>query len=274
MNLLGKDNLAKGEGLKKAVEKSARELLFGSGFFPTIRNAYQLVFDREKLASRKQILDFYARFISHGDLVFDVGANVGEYSDLFLALGAHVVAIEPNPACCERLKMVAKRGKLAIENCAVGDAEGSASMHICSDPGLSTLSDKWYQIARTSPIHRHASWPGTVAVRVTTLDSLAARHGVPTFIKIDVEGFEDRVLAGMSFQPQALSFEFHFALLNLVNTCLRHPPLQATYRFNYIVGNRTSFELTALAGVSELEGILTQARSDEEYGEIFCIKGS
>jgi FkbM family methyltransferase len=262
--------LTKREGMKLAVEGVARELLFGSHLFPAVRNAYQRVFDREKLASRKQRLDFYAEFMSRGDLVFDVGANVGEYSDNFLALGARVVAIEPNAACCKRLKLLTKRGNLVIENCAIGDAEGTASMHICSDTGLSTLSNEWYQISRTSAIHSRSSWSGTVDVRVATLDSLVAKYGIPTFIKIDVEGFEDRVLAGMSFQPQALSFEFHFALLNLVGTCLRNAALQQAYSFNYTVGMNLSFELATWVGASDLERILAQAHSEEEFGDIFC----
>jgi FkbM family methyltransferase len=267
--------LTKAEGLKKAVEKSARELLFGSHLFPTVRSAYQRVFDRKKFASRKCMLDFYAGFMSRGDLVFDVGANVGEYSDAFLALGARVVAIEPNPACCDRLKMLAKRGNLVIENCAVGDAEGAASMHICAVPGLSTLSNEWYETARTSPIHGHVSWTGTIDVRIAMLDTLAAKYGIPVFVKIDVEGFEDRVLVGMSFQPRALSFEFHFALQNLVGTCLRIPALLAAYRFNYIVGSAgdgSLYELATWVSASELAEILAQARSDKEYGEIFCRK--
>ena len=43
---------------------------------------------------------------------------------------------------------------------------------------------------------------------VTTLDRLIAQHGVPSFIKIDVEGFEDQVLAGLTHPVPALSFEF------------------------------------------------------------------
>ena len=264
--------MTKSEGLKKAVEKSARELLFGSRLFPTVRSAYQRVFDREKLASRERMLGFYAGFISRGDLVFDVGANIGEYSDAFLALGARVIAIEPNPSCCNRLKMIAKRGNLIVENCAVGDAEGAASMHVCSESGLSTLSNEWYDKTRTSPIHSHASWISDIDVRVETLDFLAKKHGIPSFIKIDVEGFEDRVLSGMSFQPQALSFEFHFALPELVNTCLKRLRLDKAYRFNYMVGNNRSFELAKWTDADELERALLQTRTDEEYGEIFCRK--
>ena len=50
---------------------------------------------------------------------------------------------------------------------------------------------------------RHA-----IRVPITTLDSLIARHGVPTFIKIDVEGFEFEVLVGLSRPINAISFEF------------------------------------------------------------------
>ncbi len=264
--------MTKGGGLKRVVEKSARELLFGSRLFPIVRSAYQHVFDRGKFASRKRMLDFYAGFISRGDLVFDVGANIGEYSDAFLALGGRVIAIEPNPACCERLSMMARRGNLVVENCAVGDAEGTARLRICSEPGLSTLSNEWYETARASPIHGRASWPNTIEVRVTKLDSLAKKFGIPAFIKIDVEGFEDRVLAGMSFQPQALSFEFHFALPGLVNICLKKLASDKAYRFNYIVGNTPSFELAQWTDADELERAVLQANTEEEYGEIFCKK--
>jgi FkbM family methyltransferase len=262
--------LIKSEEMKRAVERFGRELVFESPLFPTVRNAYQRVFDRLKLASRKQMLDFYAGLLSRGDLVFDVGANVGEYSDAFLALGARVVAIEPNPACCEKLKRVAKRGNLFIENCAVGDANGTASMQICSESALSTLSNEWYQTARTSALHGGASWSGSIDVKITTLDSMVAKYGVPAFIKIDVEGFEDRVLAGMSFQPQALSFEFHFALMNVVGACLKSLALQEAYRYNYTIGMNPTLELTSWVGAGELERILAAARAEEEFGDIFC----
>jgi hypothetical protein len=45
-------------------------------------------------------------------------------------------------------------------------------------------------------------------VPITTLDAMIARHGVPSFIKVDVEGLEAEVLAGLSRPIAALSFEF------------------------------------------------------------------
>jgi FkbM family methyltransferase len=257
---------------KKSLEKSAREVLFGSRLFPAARDVYQSVFDRDKLATRKRMLEFYAGFISRGDLVFDVGANIGVYSDAFQTLGARVVAIEPNPVCCERLELIAKRSDLIIENCAVGSEQGAATMNVCSDPTLSTLSSEWYESARTSPTHSGEEWLGTIEVRVATLNSLAEKHGVPSFIKIDVEGFEDRVLAGMSFAPKALSFEFHFALLNIARACLSNPVLRNGYSFNYIDGMDPEFRLPTWVDASAIERILAEVQSRTEYGDVFCRK--
>jgi 16S rRNA A1518/A1519 N6-dimethyltransferase RsmA/KsgA/DIM1 with predicted DNA glycosylase/AP lyase activity len=47
--------------------------------------------------------EFYRPFIPKGSLVFDIGANVGEYTQAFLDLGARVVAVEPNPDLARKL---------------------------------------------------------------------------------------------------------------------------------------------------------------------------
>jgi hypothetical protein len=67
------------------------------GLYRAARNGYERLFARARYDQRQNERDFYRRFIRPGDLVFDVGANVGKRSAVFLDLGATVVAIEPNP---------------------------------------------------------------------------------------------------------------------------------------------------------------------------------
>src|SRR5688572_20362823 len=52
-----------------------------------------------KARHRKEMAEFYSQFVSPGATVFDVGANNGNRSEIFLGLGAKVIGIEPQPIC-------------------------------------------------------------------------------------------------------------------------------------------------------------------------------
>lgn len=85
----------------------------------------------------------YRPFIEEGDLVFDVGAHVGDRTSSFRRLGARVVAIEPQPALGRALALIhGGDAMVSIERVAVGRELGRARMMINSDnPTVSTLSD-------------------------------------------------------------------------------------------------------------------------------------
>jgi len=124
----------------------------------------------------------------------------------------------------------------------VGDQPGKLKLHICVEyPSLSTVTNEWYEAAHNSPLqHRNAHWQEPIEVDVVTLDQLAARYGVPAFVKIDVEGFDDHVLRGMSFQPRALSFEFNREVPQVAQRCFEAPVLATGYEFNYTYGTKLS----------------------------------
>ena len=58
---------------------------------------------RRWTASDTTLAGFYSTFVSTGDLCFDIGANYGNRTKVFLRLGARVVAVEPQPSCCQVL---------------------------------------------------------------------------------------------------------------------------------------------------------------------------
>jgi FkbM family methyltransferase len=159
---------------------------------------------------REAMERLYRRFVKAGDLVFDVGAHVGDRVAAFRRLGARVVAVEPQPALRTTLKLL--RGwdrSVVVEPVALGRAEGTVELKINLDnPTVSTASRDFIRAAAGAPGWEGQAWTTTATVPMTTLDALIARHGAPAFIKIDVEGFEAEVLAGLSRPVAALSFEF------------------------------------------------------------------
>jgi hypothetical protein len=84
----------------------------------------------------------YAQFVKPNDLVFDVGAHVGDRVASFRRLGARVVAIEPQPALAFTLKTLYCRDRnVTIESKAVGRTPGRLKMMINVDnPTVSTAS--------------------------------------------------------------------------------------------------------------------------------------
>ena len=142
----------------------------------------------------------YGQFVRRGDLVFDVGAHVGDRVAAFRRLGARVVAVEPQPAMVKVLRLLHGRStEVAIEAAAVGRAAGQTCMMINADnPTVSTASAAFVSAARDAPGWENQHWGNRCRVPVTTLDALIGRHGTPAFIKIDVEGFEAEALQGLS----------------------------------------------------------------------------
>ncbi|MCA6112870.1 FkbM family methyltransferase [Bradyrhizobium cenepequi] len=181
---------------------------------------------------------FYGNFIRPGDLVFDVGAHVGDRVASFRRLDARVVAVEPQRAMVRTLRLLYGRSKsVAIEAVAVGREPGRARMLINIDnPTVSSVSPTFVDAARGAPGWETQRWSKTVDVEVTTLDRLIAKHGIPAFIKLDVEGFEAEALHGLSRAVRSLSFEFTTIQRDVALACVERCSAMGYARFNAVLG--------------------------------------
>ena len=203
---------------------------------------------------RAGLVDFYARFIHPGDLVFDLGANIGERAAVFLALNARVVCVEPDPECVQALQtLYAGWPAVMIVPMGVADAPGTLAFYHNRLTVMSTFSRKFQAGYLGQQGH---VWEPGVPVQVTTLDGLIQEFGVPKFCKIDVEGYEPQVLNGLSTPLPALSFEFHQETLDEVEACLNRLVQLGAYEFNFADGEAFVMALPRWVNAAELMDIL------------------
>jgi FkbM family methyltransferase len=227
--------------------------------------------DRARRAAMDRL---YGAFVRPGDLVLDVGAHVGDRIGAFRRLGARVVAVEPQPALIKTLKLIHGRDRaVAIEPAAVGRNTGMIDLKLNIDnPTVSTASEAFLRAADGAVGWEGQAWTKTIRVPVTTLDALIARHGMPAFIKIDVEGFEAEALIGLTRPPPALSFEFTTIQRDVAVACLERCAALGYGRFNAMLGESPVLVhaewVSAEAIASWLDALPQSANSGDVYARL------
>lgn len=122
-------------------------------------------------------------------LCLDIGAHVGEYCAALEQCvdSSRICAFEPNPATCDLLRRFFP--KIHTENIALSDSKGTAKLSV-------PRSGKKAYATRGTLEHTEGG-DDVMEVSLTTLDAFATRISTPfSFVKIDVEGHERKVIAG------------------------------------------------------------------------------
>jgi FkbM family methyltransferase len=216
----------------------------------------------------------YREFVRPGDLVFDIGAHVGDRVAAFRRLGARVVALEPQPVLVKALQLVYGRDPMVtIQTAAVGRQSGSITLNVnLANPTVSTVSADFMAATAHAPGWEGQVWSKRVQVPLTTIDALSLSYGRPAFIKIDVEGFEAEVLAGLSQPVAALSFELTVIQRDVAHLCIERCRELGYAQFKAALGESQTFEhddwVDADAISRWLDGLPPQANSGDVYARL------
>jgi FkbM family methyltransferase len=212
----------------------------------------------------------YAAFVGPGDLAFDVGAHVGNHSRCLARLGARVLAIEPQPALARWLRWLFRhRPEVVVIESALAVAPGVVELQRSPrTPTLATASHAWIEQVRVSAGFQGVRWADVLEVQAVTLDALIARHGLPRFCKIDVEGYEAEVLRGLSRPIPIVTFEYLPAALDVAADAAARLAALGPYRFNVTVGERRHLLWRKWRSLPALEAWLAARRPNERSGDI------
>lgn len=147
------------------------------------------------------------KFVSSTNLIFDLGMNDGEDTYYYLKKGYRVVAVEANPYLVKQAKLRFEKeiqgGDLIIHNLAIWTGYEKKNFYInTQNDHWSSLNPNWTSRDNTSSF--------SVDVNCVPVSHLIALYGVPSYIKIDIEGADDVVINQLKeeqYCPKFLSLE-------------------------------------------------------------------
>lgn len=226
---------------------------------------------------QRRLRRLYAQFVSTGDLAFDIGAHAGNRTRALAALGCRVVAVEPQADLAAMLRrFFGGSSRVTVLQALMGAHVGRQTLWVSErHPTVATAATDWRDARAAEPGFAAVSWDTAVEVDSTTLDATIAKFGEPAFIKIDVEGFEPSVLAGLSRPIRTVSFEYLPGALEQVEECAAALSALGPYEFNWSSGETFVLAsprwVTAAGLIAALRTPAAQRRSGDVYARLLSV---
>ncbi len=230
---------------------------------PSLKETIKSILQIETYRDRK----FYGQLVKKGDLCFDIGANLGKKSKLFLSLGDKVIAFEPQSNCHLALQKI-KHPNFSYFPYAVGAKDEEKELQLANHVEVATFSESFIDYFKNDELQ----WNASEKVTVKKLDTLIKTYGLPGFCKIDVEGYEFEILSHLTYEIPCIEFEFTGGFIPETIKSINLLDKGHTL-YNYMLNEHPYFELKKWVSAGKMVNILKNMPVERLHGNIF-VKNS
>lgn len=221
---------------------------------------------------QRSLRALYAQFVKPGDLAFDIGAHAGNRTRALAALGCRVVSVEPQPDFARLLRTIFGRNpNVTVLEMAVSRAPGRVTLALSErTPTVTTLAPDWRQARAMEAGFKGVEWNRRIDVETTTMDRLIERFGSPSYVKMDVEGSEPAILAGLTRAVQTVSFEYLPWTLDESAACVKRLLELGKYEFNWSIGEAFQLASNRWLTNQELLAALRTPQGQLRAGDVYA----
>lgn len=208
---------------------------------------------------------FYSKLLHKNQLCFDIGANVGKKSEIFLKAGAKVIAFEPQKSCIpELVKLKNKYKNFHFKSVALDNKEGFKSLFLSNYSEIATLSTSFVNLYK----NKNINWKNQEQVETITINKAIKLYGLPNYCKIDVEGHEYEILSILKFKISLIEFEviagFQEKAIELIKILNNKNTL-----FNYTLNEQPKFMFKDWVKVDKIIEVIKAFPKDLFHANIF-----
>jgi FkbM family methyltransferase len=203
-------------------------------------------------------------------MIFDIGANIGNWAAANISTCDRIIAIEASPITFATLQSKIKNDRITLLNYAVcnNDMKDITFYHANANT-LSTINKEWL----TSPDSRfHNECFKEIICPTITIDRLIELYGMPEMIKIDVEGGEYDCVSSLTQKVDQLCFEWASEVNPITFKCLDHLTGLGFQEFFVQIGDAYTFRpvATDYTDVASVKQQLERMTPKKEWGMIWC----
>ena len=207
-------------------------------------------------------------------MYFDIGANVGNWTLANMNMANQIISVEADPETFKTLKLATGFTKKVIQmNYAVCDSKNETiDFYKCSSNTISTINLEWLASDKCRFHGNEGRVYEKISCATISLDKIIEIHGVPSLIKIDVEGGEFECIRSLTQKVNDLCFEWASELKDITFLCIGY--LYSLGFSKFYLQNEDNYTFrpneSEYVDLQKIRELLNNTTPKKEWGMIWC----